>query len=101
MLPSLSTDITEDDTTITVQVDLPGFAKDDIDVTIRNNVLSIKARRQRSEELHKHYQHRIERSFGSVQRSIAVPHDADISSVETSYRDGVLTGEHKMHSCGV
>ncbi len=83
-------DIHEEDDKITVRADLPGLKKDEIDLSIRDNVLTLKGeRKQEHEDKGKDY-HRIERRYGQFIRSIPLPDTVDADKVSADYRDGVL-----------
>ena len=82
-------DIYTTDNEITVQADLPGYAIADVDISVEDGVLSIKATREdRGTDATRK---QIERVYGAVQRSIRVGNDVDSAAVEATYRDGVLT----------
>ncbi|MCE9536597.1 MAG: Hsp20/alpha crystallin family protein [Nitrospirae bacterium] len=74
-------DITEDDKEYVIKADLPDVKKEDIKLTVQDNVMSISGERKyEKEEKGKKY-HRVERSYGSFMRSFTVPDDADASKV--------------------
>lgn len=72
-------------------VDLPGVAKDDIDVNISNNTMTITAKKSENIEEEAERYFRRERFYGKVQRSIVLPVDADHQRCEAKYENGVLT----------
>jgi HSP20 family protein len=83
-------DITEDDHEYLFKADLPEMKKDDVKVTIENDILSISGeRKMEKEEKNKKY-HRIERSFGTFERTFTIPEDADEKKIAAEFRDGVL-----------
>ena len=83
-------DILEDDHEYLVKADLPEMKKEDVKVTMENGVLCIIGERKvEKEEKTKKY-HRIERSFGSFERTFTVPEDADANKIAAEFRDGVL-----------
>lgn len=83
-------DITEDEKEYLINAELPEVKKEDVKLTIRDNVLSISGERKyEKEEKGKKY-HRMERAYGSFMRSFALPEDADGSKVSAEYKDGVL-----------
>jgi HSP20 family protein len=83
-------DITEDDKEYVIKADLPDVKKEDIKLTVQDNVMSISGERKyEKEEKGKKY-HRVERSYGSFMRSFTLPDDADASKVSAEYKDGVL-----------
>ena len=83
-------DITEDDKEYVIKADLPEVKKEDIKLTVQDNVMSISGERKyEKEEKGKKY-HRVERAYGSLMRSFTLPEDADGSKVNAEYKDGVL-----------
>jgi HSP20 family protein len=83
-------DISENDQTYTVKVELPEMKREDIKVSVENGVLSISGERKFEKEEKGRKYHRVERSYGSFVRSFALPDNADASQVNAQYRDGVL-----------
>ncbi|MEI8185419.1 MAG: Hsp20/alpha crystallin family protein [Chlorobiaceae bacterium] len=88
--PSFKVDISEDDTAIFIEADMPGIKKEDIKVSIEDNVLSISTERTRKEEEKKKGYHRIERSWGSLSRSFTVGDNVDAGKIDAAYDNGVL-----------
>lgn len=83
-------DISEDEKEYLVKAELPEVKKEDVKLTVQDNVLSITGERKyEKEEKGKKY-HRVERSYGSFMRSFTLPEDADGSKVSAEYKDGVL-----------
>lgn len=83
-------DILEDDHEYLIKADLPEMKKEEVKVTMENGVLSIAGERKvEKEEKTKKY-HRIERSFGSFERTFTVPEDADAKKIAAEFREGVL-----------
>jgi HSP20 family protein len=83
-------DITEDDKEYLIKADLPDVKKEDVKLTVQDDVMSISGERKyEKEEKGKKYQ-RVERAYGSFMRSFTVPEDADGSKVSAEYKDGVL-----------
>lgn len=84
-------DISEDDKEYVVKAELPEMKKEEIKISVHDDVLSITGERKyEKEEKGKKY-HRVERSYGSFMRSFTLPEDADGSKVHAEYKDGVLT----------
>lgn len=82
-------DIREDDQSIYVDAELPGFTKDQVDVTFENNVLTISAERKDEQEAQGET-HLAERRFSRVQRSFTLPMPIDESKVDAKLTDGIL-----------
>jgi len=85
-------DVTEDDAAYTVKAELPGVEKNDIDVKIEGNLVSIAAQIERDTELKEGERVlRRERYSGSVSRSFTLAVDIDEAAASAQYKDGVLT----------
>jgi HSP20 family molecular chaperone IbpA len=93
--PVLKTDVVEKDGKYIMKTDLPGFAKNDVKVTLENGTLSIHAARHenKDEKDRKGKVLRRERRYGSYSRSFYVGNQVKDSDVNASYKDGVLTIE--------
>jgi len=87
----LQVDLLENENEFQVHADLPGVEEKDLDISIENNHLVIKGHRAKNYEVKNSTEHRIERSYGSVQRSIRLPPNADQSSCNANFENGVLT----------
>ena len=83
-------DITEDDKEYLIKADLPEVKKEDVKLTVQDDVMTISGERKyEKEEKGKKY-HRVERAYGSFMRSFTLPEDADGSKVSAEYKEGVL-----------
>ena len=85
-----SCDIYETDKEIVVKADLPDVKKEDIRVSVENNVLTIRGERKLEAETKRENYHRVERSYGEFQRSFTLPSFADPNKINAAYRDGAL-----------
>ncbi len=84
-------DVVEEEDEILVRASIPGVKVDDIDVSIENRVLTIKAE-TKSDAEHKEGGYLVrERRSGSFLRSLRLPETVDADQAKTSYNDGVLT----------
>jgi HSP20 family protein len=83
-------DLSETDEALTLQVDLPGLKKEDIEVAVVDNVVTIKGKRDKDYEARADGYHRYERRYGSFQRSFEIPGGFDGNKAAASYEDGVL-----------
>lgn len=89
VVPAL--DISETDTELILTVDLPGIDKQDLDVSVSGQMLTIKGQKKRErEEAGKTY-HLVERCYGSFSRSLQLPAKVNADQVRASYKKGVLT----------
>jgi HSP20 family protein len=83
-------DITEDEKEYLIKAELPEMKKEDVKLTVQDNVLTISGERKyEKEEKGKKY-HRVERAYGSFMRSFTLPEDSDGAKVSADYKDGVL-----------
>jgi HSP20 family protein len=85
-----SVDISEDDANIYVDADIPGFDQKNIKVNVKNDMLTISAKRDEKKEEKKKNFHRVERIQGSFYRQILLPSDVNTDKVKASYKNGVL-----------
>ncbi|BDQ34825.1 Hsp20/alpha crystallin family protein [Pseudodesulfovibrio portus] len=85
-----SIDVSESDKAIMVSAELPGVAPDDIEVTVNRGRLTIKGEKKFEDEEKKDNYHRIERSYGSFQRTVALPSDVDDQHITATFKNGVL-----------
>jgi len=83
-------DVKEKDGTYLVKADLPGLKKDDIHIELRNSVLTLRGERRDEHEEKKDGYHRVERTFGSFERSLRVPEGVTEKDIHAKYTDGVL-----------
>jgi HSP20 family protein len=89
MAPTI--DVSETDTELTIDADLPGVDEKDVDVVISDNVLTIKAEKKAEREEKKKDYHLVERSYGSFSRSLTLPFAADASKATATFKNGVLS----------
>ena len=90
-------DVVESEGAIDIKIDVPGVDEDDIDVTLSDNMLTIRGKRESSSDEKKENFHRVERSFGSFVRRIELPTEIDTGKIEASIKKGVL-GLHLVKS---
>ncbi len=83
-------DIYEDENNITVRADLPGMDQKDIEVKVENNNLIIKGEKKFEDEEKRDNYHRIERFYGTFQRSFILPDTVNVDKVKAVYKNGVL-----------
>ena len=84
-------DVRETDEAFTFSVELPGLAKEEIEISIEDKVLTLSGERKWEEEEDRNSYRRIERSYGSFSRSFTLPGDVNAEKVEAVSKDGVLT----------
>ena len=87
----MKVDVTRKDNTYTVKAEMPGVGKDDIQVSIDGDQVSISGEiKQEKEEKKGEEVIRSERYYGKVSRSFTLPHEIDQAAVAAKYADGVL-----------
>jgi len=94
LIPSVWTpavDVAEHENQYIVKVELPGVAKDDVKITMQEDVLTIRGEKKQETETKDSNFHRVERSYGSFQRSFSLPTRVKNETIEASYKDGILT----------
>lgn len=84
-------DIAETKDDIIVKAEIPGMKKDDIKVVIQDNVLTLKGEKQEEKQEKDKTYHRVERSYGSFERSFSLPVSVQVDQVKADYKEGVLT----------
>ena len=83
-------DVINRDKEIVVKAELPGVAKEDIDVSMTDNTVTIKGSTSHEEKEEKGDYYRCEISRGSFSRTVALPGDVDADKAKASFNDGIL-----------
>lgn len=84
-------DVRETDEALTLTAEVPGLGKDDVNVTVENNVLTINGERRFEKDAEKEGYHRIERAYGTFTRSFTLPANVESDKAKASFENGVLT----------
>ena len=74
-----------------LQAELPGLTKDDINITLENNVLRLAGERKFEKDVKKENYHRVERTYGTFTRAFALPQQVTAEGVQAAFENGVLT----------
>ena len=85
-----SVDVAETDEDIVVTAELPGVKQEEVDITIADGVLTLKGEKNEEKEVKEKNYHRIERTYGSFQRSISLPTGTEAGKAKATYKDGIL-----------
>jgi HSP20 family protein len=88
---SPAVDIFDKGNEVVINAELPGINKEDIDVRVENNILTIRGKKEQKEEVKEEGYFRSERLYGSFSRSFSLPSTVEASRIAAQYRDGVLT----------
>ena len=88
--PSFKVDVSEDEEAVYIDADMPGMKKEEVKISMDEDVLTISAERTHEEEQKKKDYHRVERSYGSMSRSFSLGENVDLENVDAKYDNGVL-----------
>ena len=83
-------DIYEEKDNIIVKSELPGISKDDIEIHLTENTLTLTGEKRKEEKIEKKDYYRLERTSGSFKRSVALPAEVQTGKAKASFKDGVL-----------
>lgn len=83
--------ISETDQAYKLEAELPGVSEDDIEVTLADDILTIRGEKKAERSETQESYHVMERSYGSFARSIRLPFAASPGDINASFRNGVLT----------
>ena len=86
-------DICETENGFEIRAELPGVSEDDINVSVTDNLLTIKGEKRQEENSEGKNYHRVERRYGSFQRSFTLPRHVETDGIKAGFTDGVLTLE--------
>ena len=87
---SPSVDIFEDDNDVVVKAEVPGTRKEDIELNLTEDTITISGHKKEEEKVEKKDFYRLERSFGSFTRKLRLPTDILTDKAKASFKDGVL-----------
>jgi HSP20 family protein len=84
-------DVLDEKNKLTVKAELPGFKREDINVSLHENNLVITGERRCEDEQREGEFYRCERYYGKFHREVSLPSMVDAEKIDAKYRDGVLT----------
>jgi HSP20 family protein len=84
-------DLYEDKDNLVLKAELPGLKKEDIDISLHENVISISGERRNEKKYQAEQTSREERFFGRFTRSMKLPKQVDPNNIKAAYKDGILT----------
>ena len=87
---SPAVDIYETPETIVMKADLPGLSREDIEIQILDNTLTLRGERRFAKDVEQENYLRIERAYGAFQRNFTLPATAQQDKIRAVFRDGVL-----------
>lgn len=85
-----SVDIYENKDQIVLEAELPGMKRDDFELSVENNVITLRGERQFEKKDDSDNYHRVERSYGSFTRSFTLPQTVSAEGATAEYHNGVL-----------
>jgi HSP20 family protein len=85
-----SVDIYESKDQIVLEAELPGMNRDDFELTVENNVITLRGERRFEKRDEADNYHRVERSYGSFTRSFTLPQTVSAEGAIAEYNNGVL-----------
>lgn len=83
-------DVTENEDNYVFHAELPGMEPKDIDVSLTDGLLTVKGEKKKASEDKNRNYHRIERAYGTFERTFRIPDNVETQNLEASYKDGVL-----------
>jgi HSP20 family protein len=86
-----SCDVFEDPETVKIVAEVPGVRPEDVKLSLENNLLTIRGEKRQQAEERTERVHRYERSYGSFERSFALPNTVDPEKITAKYENGILT----------
>ena len=85
-----SVDIYEDKERLILEAELPGMSRDDFDISVENNVITLKGERRFEKKTEGDNYHRVERSYGTFTRSFTLPQTVTAEGATADFENGVL-----------
>jgi HSP20 family protein len=83
-------DLVETDDHLVLRADLPGLDSDDVNIEVKDGVLTVSGERKTEHEERADGFYRVERAFGGFSRSMSLPQDVDAERIDASFDKGVL-----------
>lgn len=84
-------DVHEDAESLVLRAELPGLRKEDVEISIDANVLTLKGERKLEKEEQGRRYHRVERAYGTFLRQFQLSNNIDSSKIDAQLTDGILT----------
>ena len=91
LMESPRSDMSESDKEYELAIELPGMTEKDVEVTLKDNMITLKGEKKSERETMEKDYHIAEHSYGSVRRTFSMPADVDPNKVKASFSKGVLT----------
>lgn len=86
-----SVDLSETEDGYELRAELPGVAKDDLNISVKDGLLTLSGEKRQEKVDDTQNYRRVERRYGSFQRNFRLPGEVDTDAIKAGYTDGVLT----------
>jgi HSP20 family protein len=83
-------DVYEEGDALVVKAELPGMKKEEIEVTLTGDLLTLSGKKEKEEKVERKDYHRVERMAGAFTRSLKLPFEVEVEKVTATFREGVL-----------
>lgn len=83
-------DMYEEGNKIVVKAEVPGLSKENIEVTFKDNILTISGEKKKEEKVENKNYYQLERSYGTFSRSVYLPTEVKSEEASATFRDGIL-----------
>jgi len=83
-------DIFEEGEDVVVKAELPGMKKEEIEVKLTENTITISGEKKKEEKIEKKDYYRVERSYGSFKRAFNLPSEVQMDKAKAQFKDGIL-----------
>lgn len=84
-------DVHETDNEVVIKAEIPGMDQKDVNITVKDNVLTLKGEKKKEEEVKEANYHRLERSYGTFARTFTLPSMVLADKASAKYKNGVLS----------
>jgi HSP20 family protein len=84
------TDVSEDANNLQITMEVPGVRPEDVRISLENNLLTVRGEKKQEAEERNERVHRYERSYGTFERSFALPNTVDVEKIAAKYENGIL-----------
>lgn len=84
-------DVSGDEKQYEITLDVPGLSEGDLAIEVKGDVLTVRGEKEEKHEQKDKQFYRVERSYGSFQRTLSLPRDANADDIQARLKDGVLT----------
>ena len=83
-------DVTETADSVNVKVELPGVKKEDVQISLKDELLTIRGEKKEEKEEKEENRHFVERSYGTFSRTLTLPSQVKTEGVKATFKDGIL-----------